>query len=127
VRIQIPAINVDAPVVLGDGWEQLKKGVGQRLGSPNPGLSGNLVLSAHNDIFGEIFRELERLKPGDQVIISTSMRAYTYVISSTQIVEPTQVDVLAPTERPTLTLISCYPYLVDNQRIVVFADLQGQP
>src|SRR5690606_1889841 len=45
IRIQIPAINVDAPVVQGDGWEQLKKGVGQRLGTPNPGQRGNIVLS----------------------------------------------------------------------------------
>ena len=49
-RIQIPAIGVDAPIVQGDGWEQLKKGVGQHIGSANPGEKGNVVLSAHNDI-----------------------------------------------------------------------------
>ncbi|HEX9012460.1 MAG TPA: sortase, partial [Anaerolineaceae bacterium] len=43
VRIQIPAIQVDAPIVQGDGWEQLKKGVGQHAGTPNPGQTGNLV------------------------------------------------------------------------------------
>ena len=37
VLIQIPAINVDAPIVQGDSWDQLKKGVGQQIGSPNPG------------------------------------------------------------------------------------------
>ena len=57
VRIQIPAIKIDAPVVQGDGWEQLKKGVGQHSGTADPGLPGNVVLSAHNDIFGEIFRD----------------------------------------------------------------------
>jgi len=56
IRIQIPALGVDAPVVQGDGWEQLKKGVGQHVGTSNPGQVGNVVLSAHNDIFGEIFR-----------------------------------------------------------------------
>ena len=34
IRIQIPAIDVDAPVVQGDNWEQLKKGVGHRLVHP---------------------------------------------------------------------------------------------
>jgi sortase A len=62
-RIQIPAIQVDAPVVQGDGDEQLKKGVGQTIGSANPGQEGNLILSAHNDVFGEIFRELDLLNP----------------------------------------------------------------
>lgn len=125
IRIQIPAINVDAPIVQGDGWEQLKKGVGQHLGSPNPGKIGNLVLSAHNDVYGEIFRYLDQLQPGDEIIVFTQQRQYTYVISGTQVVEPTQVEVMAPTNTPTTTLISCYPYLQDDQRIVVFADLKN--
>lgn len=125
-RIQVAAIGIDAPVVQGDGWEQLKKGVGQHIGTPNPGQPGNLVLSAHNDVFGEIFRDLDRLQPGDEVIISTSQQAYVYVVKQTLIVEPTQVEVMAPTQDAIVTLISCYPYLVDNQRIVVVAELQGQ-
>lgn len=124
VRIQIPAISVDAPMVQGDGWEQLKKGVGQHIGTPNPGKEGNIVLSAHNDVFGEIFRDLDRLKPGDAVILFTNQRAYTYVVQETRILEPTQVEVMAPTREAIVTLISCYPYLVDDQRIVVQAVLQ---
>jgi sortase A len=125
VRIQIPAINVDAPVVLGDGWEQLKLGVAQHAGTPNPGENGNLVLSGHNDVFGEVFRYLERLMPGDVVIVFTFQRQYTYVITGTQIVQPTQVEVMDPTLNPTLTLISCHPYLVDNHRIVASAVLKN--
>lgn len=123
VRIQIPAIGVDAPVVHGDGWDQLKKGVGQQYGTPNPGQDGNIVLSAHNDVFGEIFRYLDQLKEGDEIIIFNSQRTYTYIIQHTRIVEPTFVEVLAPTRDPVITLISCYPYLVDNKRIVVVASL----
>lgn len=125
VRIQIPSINVDAPVVQGDGWEQLKKGVGQYIGSTPPGRDGNLVLSAHNDVYGEIFRYLDRLVPGDQVVIYTQQRQYTYIVDRTVLVEPTAVEVMAPTASPTVTLISCYPYLVNDQRIVVFARLQN--
>jgi sortase A len=124
VRIQIPAIGIDAPIVQGDGWEQLKKGVGQHIGTPNPGQKGNIVLSAHNDVFGEIFRELDKLKEGDQIIVFNNQRAFTYVIRQTQIVEPTQVEVMAPTQKPVVTLISCYPYLVNNKRIVINAYLQ---
>ncbi|HJS28497.1 MAG TPA: class D sortase [Anaerolineales bacterium] len=123
-RLQIPAIGIDAPIVQGDTWEQLKRGVGQHIGSSNPGQQGNVVLSAHNDIFGEIFRHLDQLKPGDEVVVHTNRRAHTYVISDWDIVEPTSVEVMAPTDTPTLTLISCYPYLVDNKRIVVTAELQ---
>ncbi len=125
IRIQIPSINVDAPIVMGDAWEQLKKGVAQHVGTPNPGENGNVVFSAHNDIFGEIFRNLDRLQPGDTVILYTNARQFTYIVTGTQIVAPTRVDVMAPTTNAVVTLISCYPYLIDNQRIVVSAVLQN--
>ena len=125
VRLQIPRLNVDAPVVQGDGWEQLKKGVGQHIGSANPGQNGNVVLSAHNDVYGELFRYLDQLEPGDEVIVYTQQRQHIYVVDRTVLVEPTAVEVMASTGSPTVTLISCYPYLVDSQRIVVFARLQN--
>lgn len=123
IRIQIPSLKVDAPVVQGDGWEQLKKGVAQHIGTANPGETGNMVVSAHNDVYGELFRYLDRLQPGDQVIVYTQQRQYVYVVDRTVIVKPTQVEVMASTADPTITLISCYPYLVDTDRIVVFAKL----
>lgn len=124
VQLVISAIDVNAPVVQGDGWEQLKKGVGQHIGTADPGQPGNLVLSAHNDIFGQIFRRLDELAPGDEIQIHTASQVFVYVVTGYQLVEPTAVSVMAPTAHPTLTLISCYPYLVDNQRIVVSADLK---
>ena len=125
IRIQIPAIDVDAPVVQGDSWEQLKRGVGQLIGSPTPGRPGNIVLSGHNDVYGEVFRYLDRLKPGDTVILFSSQRQYTYIITGTQMVEPTAVEVMAPTTDAQVTLISCHPYLIDDHRIVVSAVLQS--
>ena len=122
VRIQIDTIDVDAPIVQGDSWEQLKKGVGQHIGSPNPGDGGNLILSAHNDIYGELFRDLDQLEPGDTIRVFTNQITYEYVVIQTQIVEPTFVEVLNQTSQPIVTLISCYPYGVDNQRIVITAE-----
>lgn len=124
IQMTIPALSVDAPVVQGDGWEQLKQGIGQHLGTANPGQNGNAVFSAHNDVFGEIFRYLDQLQPGDEIIIHTNLRSYTYVIENdSQVVEPTFVQVMDSTGDASLTLISCYPYLVNSQRIVVKATL----
>lgn len=124
-RLQIPALNVDAPIRHGTDWEQLKLGVGHYVGTANPGERGNLVLAAHNDVYGELFRYLDRLKPGDEVIAYAGQQRYRYVITESRIVEPTQVDVMLPTHEPTLTLISCYPYLIDSKRIIVFGQLQS--
>jgi len=125
IQIQIPSIKVDAPVVQGDGWEQLKKGVAQHAGSADPGQTGNMVLSAHNDVYGEIFRHLDQMKNGDQIIIYTPQHSFTYIVTNVQIVKPTDVQVMAPTADPAITLISCYPYMVDNKRIIVQASLQS--
>jgi sortase A len=84
-----------------------------------------MVLSAHNDIFGELFRDLDRLKPGDEIRLTTATREFLYRVTRTELVEPTDVSVMAPSARPTVVLISCYPYLVDDQRIVVFAELDA--
>ena len=125
IQIDVPAIGVlNWPIVQGDGWEQLKKGVGQHIPSANPGENGNLVLSGHDDVYGEVFRNLDKLQPGDQVVLYTMQQQYVYLVTEIRIVEPGQVEVMNPTSDPTVTLISCYPYMVDNKRIVVFAILQ---
>ena len=122
-RIVIPAIQVDAPIVTGDGPEELKMGVGHHHGSANPGEAGNMVLSGHNDIYGQVFRHLDRLAPGDEVIVYCGAEAFTYRVSEKRIVQPTEVSLLAPSSEPIVTLISCYPYLVNTHRIAVIAEL----
>lgn len=123
--IRVEAIDVNAPIVQGDGWEELKRGVGQHVGSANPGQPGKLVLTGHNDIYGEVFKDLDQLEEGDEIVIYSANNSYTYVVTETQIVAPTAVDVMDATPDATMTLISCYPYRVDNKRIVVFAELTG--
>ena len=123
IRLQIPKINKDVPVVEGDGPEQLKKGVGHAIYSANPGEIGNVVLSAHNDIQGEIFRNLDQLEEGDLVILFSERKSYTYVVEDVLIVEPHQVEFLESTDESIATLISCFPYRIDNQRIIVIANL----
>jgi sortase A len=81
-----------------------------------------VVLAAHNDIYGEIFRHLDQLEPGDQFQIQTRSGIYTYVVRASDIVEPDAVHVMDRQGKAMVTLISCYPYQVNTERIVVFAD-----
>jgi sortase A len=82
------------------------------------------VLSAHNDIYGEIFRYLDDLEAGDEIILQTVGKEYVYRVAHWRVVPPTEVNVMEQTSDPIATLISCYPYLVDSQRIVVVAELE---
>jgi len=126
VQISIPQINVRHTIVPGVDWEALKLGVGMLLNGVNPGnKQGNLVLSGHNDIYGEVFRDLDKLKVGDQFTIRTQTQEFTYAVTSFKIVEPTDVSVMNDRGGSTVTLISCYPYKVDNKRYVVFAQRVG--
>lgn len=121
-RIVIPEINVDQVIVQGIDWEAMKNGVGQLQNGVNPSSIGNVVLAAHNDIYGEIFRHLDKLEPGMLFEIHTEKQVYTYVITGSDIVDPDEVSVMDNQGRATATLISCYPYQVNTHRIVVFAD-----
>jgi sortase A len=123
-RLLIPGIHVDVPVVEGDDWEQLKKGAGHHIGSANPGERGNTFISGHNDVYGEIFRRLEEVKMGDEIIVYAGERSYRYFVRATRIVEPDDVSVMYPTSTPILTLLTCYPYMVDSHRLVVIAELE---
>lgn len=122
-RIIIPSINVDAPVGEGTDWEALKYQVGHHPGTANPGQRGNMVLAAHNDIYGEIFRYLPNVTIGESVTVYASEQRFHYRLTERRIIRPEQVEVMLPTTGPTVTLISCYPYLIDTYRIVLFGDL----
>lgn len=127
ITVEIPAIGVNASIWEGDDWFTLQQGVGHYPFSANPGEDANMVLTAHNDIYGEIFRYLEDLKPGDEIHVEADNgHWYTYVVENTQIVDPTDVWVLEPGNEPLVTLISCWPYRVDNKRIVVIGRFTGQ-
>jgi sortase A len=122
-RIIIPVIGVDAGVVLGDDWEALKKGPGWHIGSANPGERGNCVISGHNDIYGEVFRDLPELTVGDEIIVQTHSESYRYAVTQTRVVEETEVSILDMTSSPVLTIYTCYPYRVNTHRFVAIASL----
>ena len=124
IVIATDKVSVDASIYGGDDWAQLQKGVGHLAGSANPGEDANMVLAAHNDIFGEIFRDIQYLTPGDEVRIQArDGRWYTYVVYDKQVVAPSDVWVLERGRESILTLITCHPYRVDNMRMIVFARL----
>jgi sortase A len=130
VRIVIPKIGVDSPVVETppvDGvWDVADWAVGHLTTTPNPGAPGNMALSAHDDIKGEVFKRLDELHPGDQIRLYTPHALYVYTVINQEAVDPSDVAVLNPTARPTVTLISCTPYWVDTQRLVVQGVLKSR-
>jgi sortase A len=106
-RIEIPRLGLAAMVAEGTDSHTLRRAVGHIPGTALPGYRGNVALAGHRDAF---FRGLGQVRPGDQIRLRTESGVYVYEIGTSRIVGPEQTDVLAPSNVPTLTLITCYPF-----------------
>lgn len=135
-RIVIPAIGLYSPVVptyiTGGVWQVADWAVGYLKGSALPGkctqFEGQQTcatdLAAHDDIKGELFKNINTLKNGDQILIYTKHSRFTYTVSGRQSVDPTDGTVLdSPTKE--LVMITCEPYWIDTSRLVISARLTG--
>lgn len=125
VSLTIPAIAMNnASIFSGDDWETLQRGIGHMRGSGLPGSNQNVVLTGHNDIYGQIFRRLSELKVGDLIYLRAGDgKEYTYEVKESLEVLPTFIEVLHPDRGAIVTLITCHPYQVDTHRWVVTAEL----
>ena len=105
--LEIPRLGLSSVVIEGDEAAALLVGVGHLADTPLPGTKGNSVFAAHRDTF---FRPLEGIRRNDIIRFSTAEDEIEYVVHTTKIVAPTDVEVMAPTSSSTLTLITCYPF-----------------
>ncbi len=134
-RIRIPKIGVDKIVVEGVSVDDLRKGPGHYRGTPQPGDAGNAAIAGHRTTYGAPFSEIDRLAPGDQILVTTLHGTWTYeVIGSPDdptsghfIVTPEDVWVLGDFGDNRLTLTACHPKFSASQRIVVVAKLVDPP
>ncbi len=131
LRLQIPRIGLDWPVVLSDNAHLPRfQGVGWLLGSAFPGATGNLVLAGHLDGRYATFARLHELQPGDLFSVVTTAARTRYRVRSLRQTTADDVAVLAPTATATATLITCSG-LWDTaqrmyaQRLIVTADYEG--
>jgi len=106
-RLDIPRIGISVMVVEGVKDRDLKRAAGHIPGTALPGEPGNVGIAAHRDTF---FRPLRTIKQGDAITLSTLGGEYRYRVVSTRVVLPKDVQVLYPTGRDILTLVTCFPF-----------------
>ena len=124
-RLEVPRLGLEVMVAEGIRSSDLRRGAGHLPGTPLPGASGNVALAGHRD---RHFRPLKDIAPGDEILLTTTQGSFRYRVDWTRVVEPQDVHVLDPTEQPTLTLVTCYPfYFVGNapDRFIVRARQVG--
>jgi len=106
-RVEIPRLQLSAMVCEGAGNPTLRRAVGHVRGTALPGQPGNVALAGHRDTF---FRSLRDLRLKDEIQVSTPNGNFKYEVESMRVVEPNNVEVLAPSSENVLTLITCYPF-----------------
>jgi sortase A len=105
--LSIDKLGLKVPVYNGTDEINLNRGAGRIKGTAQVGANGNLGIAAHRDGF---FRVLKDVEVGDIIDMLTHKGKREFVVSSIDIVDPSDVSVLAPTEDPTITLVTCYPF-----------------
>lgn len=124
--IRIPKIDLEKAVVEGVGVADLKKAPGHYPSTPMPGQPGNAAIAGHRTTYGAPFFRLDELQAGDPIFVTTRQGRFEYTVTSTQVVSPKQVEVLAPTQDNRLTLTTCNPKYSARQRLIVVAALKGE-
>jgi len=122
-RLVINRMELDTLVVKGHSRETLKKGPGWIDYTDLPGATGNVGISGHRTTYGAPFRRLDELVPGDTIDLYSPYRRYRYEVTRVFAVRPDQVEVVASTLEPQLTLTACHPPYSAAQRLIAQAAL----
>jgi sortase A len=121
--IAIPKIGVEMTMYEGIRMTTLDRGPGHWPGTAMPGEVGNVVVGGHRTSKHRVFRDVDQLVPGDEIVFTDQNGVHTYLVNRIEIVDPTAIWIVDPTETPTATLFACHPPGSTRQRIIVFADL----
>jgi sortase A len=129
--IIIPKIGLEARIVPDLSWDNLMAGVGHDPLSAYPGEEGVCVLYGHRflnwvDPSTGYFYLLDKLEPGDIVVVYWEGKVYRYVTRESKVIEPADYSIYNKREVPTVVLVTCTPLWTDKYRLVVFAELESQ-
>lgn len=126
-RIEIPRVGVSVMIIEGVQPHSLKVAVGHVPGTALPGEPGNIGIAGHRDTF---FRKLRDVRNRDAIRLTTLYGTYDYLVESTRVVGPREVQVLQDSGQPVLTLVTCYPFYYAGpapDRFIVRARLISRP
>lgn len=131
-KLVIPKINVNAPILTSNSIEEsviqseLKNGVVKYANTANPGEVGNTFIVGHSSgylwdksQFKYVFVLLDKMEIGDKAKVYNSGKKYVYEVTEKKVVEPKDTTVLAKTDEPYLTLMTCYPPGTTSKRLIV--------
>lgn len=131
--LHIPRFGDDyaRPIFEGTDSATLQKGVGHYPKHGSPASVGNFAIAGHRTTYGRPFADVDKLRPGDTIVVETKEQYSVYRVTGHRIVAPTAVEVIAPVPgkpgaqpvKAHLTMTACHPKYSAAQRYIVFAEL----
>lgn len=120
-RIRMKRLGTSQVVVQGTDGRSLRGGPGHFPGTPLPGAPGTTAIAGHRTTYGAPFRDVDKLRKGDEIEVEMPYGIFTYEVEKTRIVAPTATEVTRRVGYDRLVLTACHPLYSAAQRIVVFA------
>jgi sortase A len=105
--LHAPSLKLVVPIYPDSSELHLNRGAGLIEGMSAPDEGGNLGVAGHRDGY---FRVLKNVKRDDVLEVQTRARLHRYRVVSVNIVDASNRRLLADTEEPTITLVTCYPF-----------------
>ena len=125
-HLMIPSIALDENIVEGPTSRALNHGIWRWPSGGRPGQVGNTVLIGHRWIYvynGDVaFEHLDLVKPGDAITVMWNGQKYSYTVTATKIVPPSDTSIVQPTADHRLTLYTCTPMWTSKLRLAVIAE-----
>ena len=124
--IDVPKMNITLPIYLGATDTNLNKGAAllSKTSIPIGGINSNSVIAAHRGLISsDMFRNIQKLKIGDDIKITNQWEELIYKVCDIKIIDSDDIDsILIQENRDLITLITCHPYRENYQRYVVYAE-----
>ncbi|MEU0677908.1 class E sortase [Streptomyces sp. NPDC006172] len=137
--LHIPRLDVVVPIAEGiSNKKVLDKGMVGHYGEDAlktampDAKTGNFGLAGHRNTHGEPFRYINRLQPGDAIVVETQNDYFVYkMTSSLPVTPPSNVSVLEPVPPDSgftgpgryITLTTCTPEFTSKYRLIVWGKM----
>ncbi len=135
IGLDIPVLSVGTTTIQQGGQSKVVWGDVPNAGafhstSAYPGNAGNTVINGHRDVQGSVFRHLDRVEVGDEIVLYVGEMPYTYRVAEILVVPETfaspaqraenlRLIGFLPEER--VTLVTCTPIGLATHRLLVIA------
>ena len=106
-KIIVVKTGEQIPILMGATEENLRGGATLYDNGIYPGDNGTAVILGHRET---TFGFLENIKVGDEVEVQSLNNTYKFKVKKTYVTKPDNESILAQEKRPSLTLVTCYPF-----------------